>query len=314
MEFVGKNNYASKLWRIFFKMKNRLFIFCTFIFLISACTSNQDITSQKESSYSGDNIAKSDTTPDTDKKSSKIGNDVISMSKPVSITLKVEKTEDGRAKVIGFTNLPNSSNLLISMSNPSLGKGYQDKVLVNEGNFSSVLGEKEGLSNGKYNITVTFSPLAQSENIKKVIGERGENLTGANVSISELLNIKIAEAETNFVVGNSQDIASTEEEFKNRALLIHNQLRNLVVESREMNSLRQQTDIESLAECGRRMRKLQSEADELVKEAEALPEKFLALRVAAVEMTIGVTCHETMALEATNRADDKLMFAYKILK
>ncbi len=295
-------------------MKNRLFILCTFILLVWGCTSNQDTSNNKVSDFDEESIAQSDTKPDVDKEGSQIKNEVSLISEPVLLTLKVERTEDGRAKVIGLTNLPDSANLLISMNNPSLGKGYQDKVLVNEGSFTSVLGEKEGLSNGKYNIKVTFSPLAQSEKVKEIIGQRGEKLTGANVSMSELLNIKVAEAETNFVVGSSQDIASTEKEFRKRALLIHSKLQNLVRESREMNTLRQRTDIESLAECGSRMRKLQSEADKLVKEAEALPKKYLALRIAAVEMTIGVTCHETMASEATNRAYNKLISAYESLK
>ena len=55
------------------------------------------------------------------------------MSEPVLLTLKVERTEDGRAKVIGLTNLPNSANLLISMNNPSLGKDYRCNLPRNNG-------------------------------------------------------------------------------------------------------------------------------------------------------------------------------------
>lgn len=285
---------------------NKLFIFCLLVFLLYGCTSNGSSTEITELSPSEKSMAKSDSTNNVDKKASKIEDKVPLMSEPVLITLKVEITADVRAKVIGSTNLPNSSNLLISISNPSLGKVYQDKVSVNAGKFSSVLGEKEGLNYGKYNVQIIFSPIAQSEEVKRIIGQRGENLIGANVSTSKLLKIKVAEANTTFSIGSPKDITTSEKNIKERSLIIYNKLQKLIVESRAMNSLRQRTDLEGLAECGRQMRKLQSQAGELDNEASALPDKYLALRIAAREMTMGVTCHQTMASDATNRADNEL--------
>ena len=285
---------------------NKLFIFCFLVVLFYGCTSNGSSTEITELSPSEKSIAKSDSTNNVDKKASKIEDKVPLISEPVLINLKVEITADVRAKVIGSTNLPNSSNLLISISNPSLGKVYQDNVSVNAGKFSSVLGEKEGLNYGKYNVQIIFSPIAQSEEVKRIIGQRGENLIGANVSTSKLLKIKVAEAKTTFSIGSPKDIATSEKNIKERSLIIYNKLRKLIVESRAMNSLRQRTDLEGLAECGRQMRKLQSQAGELDNEAQALPDKYLALRIAAREMTMGVTCHQTMASDATNRADNEL--------
>ncbi|HLV39952.1 caspase family protein [Xanthomarina sp.] len=88
---------------------------------------------------------------------------------------------DKKMYIKGFTNLPDGMDLMVSLSSNSDKYYAQSKVSIDKKCFTTEGFTKSGekLSSGNYKIDIS-SPIAsiQGIEVKKVIGERGENLTG----------------------------------------------------------------------------------------------------------------------------------------
>lgn len=81
--------------------------------------------------------------------------------------------------IIGTTNLPDGTNLLITIS--AAAYIVQDKVKVDTGRFRTVNFSNRGqpLDNGEYSIIVVMSiPSTQPEHVRAIIGNDGEKLRG----------------------------------------------------------------------------------------------------------------------------------------
>lgn len=103
----------------------------------------------------------------------------------IEVTIDVEpRLSDGQVEFAGTTNLPDGTDLTITLS----GSDYHSemKTIVSNGSFSSIKKfgfEGKSLSAGTYTVVVTMpSPLLQNEDIQKRIGKHGEMLTGQYVS------------------------------------------------------------------------------------------------------------------------------------
>lgn len=130
----------------------------------------------------------------------------------VQINHKVESLGGGKYKVSCTTNLPDGMELDVTLTNQwnirkQLGIGEnadanklsydkaqklnlmtftaQDKVTVKDGKFEVTLGGDK-LIPGDYDLEISsaLTKLQKDENVKKRLGEKGENLTGKNVTES----------------------------------------------------------------------------------------------------------------------------------
>jgi hypothetical protein len=98
----------------------------------------------------------------------------------VFIDLSVELTDEGRATLIGKTNLPDDTIIMASIEQIKGGFHGQDKVEVDSGSFKAgPFGPADGLTSGKYLAEVlTPYPFIQPDSVRAVIGENGEQLVG----------------------------------------------------------------------------------------------------------------------------------------
>lgn len=101
----------------------------------------------------------------------------------VKITAKSDDTS--KPKIFGKTNLPNGTQLLVSVERPSNGYGGDSKTLVINGEFEAgPYGMANGnLPPGTYSVIVTMTdPALQLQHVKDVVGKRGEKLSGNLIS------------------------------------------------------------------------------------------------------------------------------------
>ena len=212
-------------------------------------------------------------------------------SEPVSIVLKVEKTSDNRAGIVGETNLPDGSEILLSMRS-NLGSEAQDKVIISNGKFSTTLGSETGLVTAKYTVDAIFSPFSQSDDVRAIVGSKGEKLKGELVSESTVIEgMKLASSlPVEFNVGDQSVISKTEDDNNQLARGIYNEVQNLINQAKAMQPLRESSNLQDQAQCTVRMRELQSQVKTLDQKAQALSQKYLFLKVSIENMKIGVTC------------------------
>lgn len=102
----------------------------------------------------------------------------------IDVTFSVEpKITAGHVQITGTTNLPDKTDLMISLSNAS---GYlaQSKARVSGGKFASQSFSKGGgpLDKGTYNVTIsTPYVIVQDEAVQKALGKHGELFSGQYV-------------------------------------------------------------------------------------------------------------------------------------
>lgn len=102
------------------------------------------------------------------------------------------------------TNLPDETDLMLSLS----GDDYtgQTHAIVNGGIAASEQFSNKGKSlNGKYILSVSMSdPKLQSDNVKAIIGEYGEHMSGKYVQASDTGNTTYLNGDFNFSFKSSQ--------------------------------------------------------------------------------------------------------------
>lgn len=113
---------------------------------------------------------------------------VKSMSGDARLDAEATKTDDGRIVVTGNTNLPDSTELLVSISNEAAGFTAQDESIVSNGKFSAgPFGPKFGLKIGDYVVEVIMPATSvQPKSVKLIVGNEGQYLTGPLVKDSSL--------------------------------------------------------------------------------------------------------------------------------
>lgn len=99
----------------------------------------------------------------------------------VDLSLELERGADGRARILGKTNLPHGMALMLGLRGTASKYFAQDKVDVADGRIVSSWFSARGkpLRSGTYEIEVS-SPLPdlQPPAVRAVIGQTGENLSG----------------------------------------------------------------------------------------------------------------------------------------
>ena len=118
----------------------------------------------------------------------------------VEISLQIERSREGGARVLGETNLPHGMSLMLSLRHAGSSYFAQDKVEVVKGRIASSWFTKKGqsLPPGTYQIEVS-SPLPdlQPPEVKERIGKSGQNLVG---SVRTSMGAKMVEYKTDIVV------------------------------------------------------------------------------------------------------------------
>lgn len=92
---------------------------------------------------------------------------------------------DGQVTISGHTDVPDGSSLIVSFdvwgrSGSDTYIGVQQKARVSAGEFEVTLAvpQREEFSEGPYEVSVSFTPRGQSDDITRVVGRDGENLAG----------------------------------------------------------------------------------------------------------------------------------------
>lgn len=101
--------------------------------------------------------------------------------------VQFQVNQDGRAVVVGTTNLPNGASIMIWIRNKNYG-GAQSRATVNQGKFISELFSDRGnkLPSGEYEVDISLSiARLQSPEVQIIIGQKGENLSGEFVHLDE---------------------------------------------------------------------------------------------------------------------------------
>jgi hypothetical protein len=113
----------------------------------------------------------------------------VKTEEKINVDIEVnEEITGGKATFTGTTNLPDDSELMITLSNENGYKG-QTKVVVENGVFESETFSNKGvaLDSGTYQVKVTMSiSNTQPESVQKVIGDDSKNLEGELVEDGEI--------------------------------------------------------------------------------------------------------------------------------
>lgn len=100
----------------------------------------------------------------------------------VAITFEVERLPGRKVRLVGSTNLPEGTHLGLGVWHRTRRDFFmQSSLTVPEGGrfTSEVFGPKSGLIDGPYRATVTMPVVdLQPESIRRIIGQKGETLTG----------------------------------------------------------------------------------------------------------------------------------------
>ncbi len=241
-------------------------------------------------------------------------NSIESNDKTIDVVLNMnpELTEEKKLKVSGETNLPNETKLLISIDGKTTNYKGQDTAIVKDGKFESneFSSQGKGLESGQYNLEVTM-PIAstQSQSVRNIIGEKGENLKGSLVESGDL-GVS-ASVKKSFQILASGKISFDEDksqikEIDKSSEKIFNQLSELENQGREMQSFRNTDKLEKVRDCGNLMRKNQEIAEDLKNKAEKLL-KLLSIKLSAVaiDLKMCVSCSSS-AIESCDRAKSSL--------
>ncbi len=85
----------------------------------------------------------------------------------------------------GATNLPDGSELMLTITRPASGYMAQAKMTVNAGHFTTeqFSADHHPLNPGRYKVWISMGFAAlQPKQVQAVIGEHGQRMTGKNVS------------------------------------------------------------------------------------------------------------------------------------
>ncbi len=131
---------------------------------------------------------------------------VVLLATPVwalKLTMSAKVEGDDRPVVVGATNLPDGTELMVTIRRSESGYMAQDKTRVSKGAFrAGPFSQKGGpLNPGTYTIEVS-SPLAslQPPSVRSVIGREGSNLEGPLAKQSKFGG-RVVEYQVSFTVG-----------------------------------------------------------------------------------------------------------------
>jgi hypothetical protein len=230
------------------------------------------------------------------------------MNQNASISATTTETENGKAVVSGKTSLPTGTELMISLSNDSLGVRYEDTAVVQNGIFrSAALGPDSGLASAVYSVDVLMPlPSTQPKSVQEIIGSNGEHLTGPLVEKTDLGG-PVVEFKTSYSVGSESSQRKTQSLHRQKVEEIKKAAFALLEKGENMEPLRNSANLADIRECGIKMRKYQKEANQLRSQADSLSSKYFNLQVATSTLGMCVSCLGSgSAMESCDRTEKLL--------
>ncbi len=233
------------------------------------------------------------------------------MDGDVSLRVSVEQQAARRATILGETNLPNNTELLVTVSSTSTNFTGQAKTSVQSGRFlAGPFGPTGGLQPGQYTVNVVMPiPKVQPDSVRAVIGENGEHLKGPLVAGGKSgPSVKVTEAfklTSTDIVSGKEDANALQAALR-RSRDILQELKALERQGRSMEPLRKTNDLPKMRRCADLMRENRNTAKDVLARAEALPQRVgFHLSVAARELAMCLTCSEN-AIQHCNMAQSTL--------
>jgi hypothetical protein len=133
----------------------------------------------------------------------------------LNVTMSAKAEGGDRPTIVGKTNLPNGTELLVEMARSATGYTGQTKVVVQNGIFRAGPFSQggQGLNSGAYALEILMPiPTMQSDDVVKVIGKQGKNLNGPLVGRSKTFGENIVKYKATIKIGETSnreaDIAS----------------------------------------------------------------------------------------------------------
>jgi hypothetical protein len=238
----------------------------------------------------------------------------------ITVWIDFQLINNGHNKIqcFGSTNLPDGMELGISIEGKTTNFVGQSGTIVKQGKFKSEgLGPDNGLIPGIYVVSIS-SPMSilQSENIKSIIGERGEKLKG-NVILKEEDDARV-DLEKSFQLRNDGSIVYSEGDkeitaIKNKVRIYVNKLKRFESLGRSLDNLREMDDPECMRHIQDRKKDVQALRDEF-EHADIPFEYDFHLKVAASELSLCVVCSNPLAIESCDRAKSSIEEVEKLLK
>lgn len=106
---------------------------------------------------------------------------------PLEVAISISVEGGNRPVIVGRTNLPTGTQLIVTLSRKESAYTAQSKAIVAGANFrAGPFSQKDSpLKSGKYRVDVSSSlPSLQPAPVRAVIGKQGENLRGAATNIA----------------------------------------------------------------------------------------------------------------------------------
>ena len=149
-----------------------------------------------------------------------------------------EEVSDNKVKVSIDTNLPDGTELMVSLDNDDVEYSASDKVTVSDGKAESDWFSNKGneLVNATYKLSVTL-PISsvQPENVQKIVGKDYENVKSnlikkgdLGVSLNVTKNIDISDSDV-----NTEDVQQGYSEDKKNIEDLYNELYSEYVKQKE---------------------------------------------------------------------------------
>lgn len=104
-----------------------------------------------------------------------------------NLEIKNVQASNGKVLIDGITDLPDNSKVTVSFDvagqkDTDTYLGVSQDVQVKNGTFSASITPPniQEYTKGNYNVDLLFTPKAQSDDVLKLVGKNGENLSGSN--------------------------------------------------------------------------------------------------------------------------------------
>lgn len=209
----------------------------------------------------------------------------------VIINAQTRAIDNKHIEISGTTNLPEQTELNITVEDSKGQWRSQAKAFVTDGKFSVLSLEiAYGLTPDKYKIDITqIVPPLQKASVKKLIGDHGEYLTGKLVDDSLALG-KRARYTIYLTSGSQSEISETRIQEEKMIKRMESRVSSLISKGLAMDKYRTEHMLSTSSRCGQLMREYMKIASDIRSEADNLKLEYAYLKFAAIEVHNCVLC------------------------
>ena len=107
--------------------------------------------------------------------------EIPSLEREVYMQAYFSNKDNLTPQIIGYSNLPNETQIMVSLNRDDIDYSSETSTIVSDGKFETAIFNADGLKlpPGKYTVNISlWEPASQAEKVKKIIGNKGENLKG----------------------------------------------------------------------------------------------------------------------------------------